>query len=63
MKNRELFFTVKQELESKGTLAATIETDPHGEWIGHVLEKDLTYCDPNDQVHFANLVFDGERRV
>jgi hypothetical protein len=61
--NRGLFEKVKAELQAKGTLAAAIEEDQSGKWLGVIFEKDLSFSDIKDQVHFANCVFDGNKRI
>ena len=57
------FLEVRNELAEKGTLAGSIEYGPDGEWIGMVLEKDMTYSDPENQVHFAHCVFNFDQRI
>lgn len=57
------FLAVRNELAEKGTLAGSVEYGPDGEWIGMVLEKDMAFTDPGDQVHFAICAFNFDQRV
>ncbi|HDY7429386.1 hypothetical protein [Vibrio vulnificus] len=57
------FNAVKVELEGKGTIAGTIEHGPQGEWLGMVYELNSDYDTPEEQKHFAKLVFNGSERI
>lgn len=57
---KESFNAVKAELENKGTLAGVIERNHIGEWMGMIYEKDMSFVDPGDQIHFAKCVFNGQ---
>ncbi|HGS4936979.1 TPA: hypothetical protein ACMDTC_004283 [Vibrio parahaemolyticus] len=62
-KRKSDYLEVVEELKSKGTLAGTIEYGPDDEWLGMVYEKNLKYTNPKEQDHFANCIFNGEKRV
>jgi len=57
------FSDVKTELAKKGTLAGTIERGPQDEWLGMVYELNSDYESPEEQNHFAKLVFNGSERI
>ncbi|WED22466.1 hypothetical protein L3Q72_03420 [Vibrio sp. JC009] len=61
--SRKAFRKVVEELKAKGTYAGCIEKDPGGEWLGMVYERNLGFSDPEDQLHYAHCVFNGEKRL
>lgn len=50
------FENKRDELEQAGDLAAAIERDDQGEWIGILLRKNYEYADLEDQIHWAKTV-------
>lgn len=50
------FDAKRAELEQSGDLAAAIEHDSDGNWIGLLLAKNYEYTTPGEQMHFANKV-------
>ena len=50
------FENKRDELEQSGDLAAAIDYDDQGDWVGILLRKNYEYADLADQIHWAKTV-------
>ena len=50
------FESKRDGLEQAGDLAAAIDYDDQGEWVGVLLRKNYEYAELEDQIHWAKTV-------
>jgi hypothetical protein len=54
--SKALFYEKRIELQTTGELAAAVEFDNDGNWIGLLLAKNFEYSDRLEQIHWAKKV-------